>query len=108
MASNIKPTGVTADRTRRIVTINWNDGDSCAYSFAGLRAICPCVSCRGGHENMGGPPDKTLLRNARDDELTLESVNAVGSYALQFVWGDGHSTGIYTWAYLYEACQENS
>lgn len=106
--SKIRPSGVTADRTKRIVTITWNNGESCDYPFAGLRAICPCVTCRGGHENMGGPPDVTLLRTAKDDTLTLEAVNTVGSYAVQFVWGDGHDTGIYTWAYLYEACRDSS
>jgi DUF971 family protein len=104
MANKIRPTGLTADRTKRIVTIQWSDGTSCDYPFAGLRAICPCVTCRGGHENMGQPADKHLLQGAVDDSLTLEDVATVGSYAVQFQWGDAHSTGIYTWEYLYAAC----
>ncbi len=104
MTNNVRPTGVTADRQNRVVTIGWSDGRECEYSFAGLRAICPCVECRGGHANMGYPADKELLRTAQDDTLTLERIDPVGSYALQFTWGDGHSTGIYTWQYLYEAC----
>lgn len=106
MQDKIRPTGVTADRSKRQVTITWSDGTSCDYSFAGLRAVCPCAECRGGHENMGRPADKHLLRLAKDDKLTLESADAVGSYALQFTWSDGHSAGIYTWDYLYEACQD--
>jgi DUF971 family protein len=62
--------------------------------------------CQGGHENMGRPPDKLLLEKSRDEELNLEAANAVGSYAIQFVWNDGHDSGIYTWEYLYEACLE--
>ncbi len=108
MDNKVRPTGVTADRTQRVVSITWSDGSQCDYPYAGLRAICPCVSCRGGHEHMGGPPDKTLLHTAKNDSLTLESVNTVGSYAVQFEWGDGHSTGIYTWAYLHEACQRTT
>ncbi len=102
--SKIKPTGVQADRNERMVTITWSDGKSCRYSFAGLRAICPCVTCRGGHDNMGFPADKELLRTAQNESLNLENVTAVGSYALSFAWSDGHSSGIYTWQYLYEAC----
>ncbi len=30
----------------------------------------------------------------------LESVEVIGNYALQLVWGDGHKFGIYTWEYL--------
>lgn len=100
----IKPTGVKADRTRRVLTIRWSNGRSCELPFAGLRAICPCVACRGGHGNMGQPPDLALLHSAQDDALALENVAAVGSYALGFQWSDGHSTGIYTWDYLQQAC----
>ncbi|MCP5098583.1 MAG: DUF971 domain-containing protein [Chloroflexi bacterium] len=104
MSNNIRPTGVKADRTKRIVTINWNNGTSCDYPFAGLRANCPCVQCKGGHDNMGTPFDINLLHAAQNDELTLEQVGAVGSYALQFVWGDGHDSGIFTWSYLLQGC----
>lgn len=99
----VKPTGVTADRNERVLIINWSDGLVSRLSFAGLRAVCPCVECKGGHENMGGPPDLETMRTAHDDSLNLESVEAVGSYALQFQWSDGHWTGIYTWDYLRQA-----
>ncbi len=36
--------------------------------------------------------------------LNLDAATAVGSYAIQFAWNDGHDSGIYTWNYLYEAC----
>jgi DUF971 family protein len=104
MTSKIKPTNVTADRRERMLTIEWSDGRVCRYSFAGLRAVCPCVLCRGGHAHMGGPADKLLLEKSRDDALNLEAATPVGSYAVQFAWSDGHDSGIYTWEYLYEAC----
>ena len=99
----VRPTGVTADRQKRQLTVTWDDGQASHYPFAGLRAICPCVECRGGHEHMGGPPDVDLLHTAVNDALNLEFVQAVGSYALQFSWSDGHATGIYTWDYLRQA-----
>jgi len=99
----VKPTGVTADRNERVLIINWSDGRVSRLPFAGLRAVCPCVECKGGHENMGGPPDLEVMRTAHDENLNLESVEAVGSYALQFQWSDGHWTGIYTWDYLRQA-----
>jgi DUF971 family protein len=33
------------------------------------------------------------------------SAQAVGRYALQFNWQDGHAGGIYSWEYLRKACQ---
>jgi DUF971 family protein len=104
MTTRHRPTNVVADRRHRVLVIKWNDGRECRYSFAGLRAICPCVLCQGGHANMGRPADKLLLQRAQDDALNLEAVTPVGSYAVQFVWNDGHDSGIYGWEYLYEAC----
>jgi DUF971 family protein len=104
MTNKIRPVNVTADRQARVLTIHWNDGRECRYSFAGLRAVCPCVQCRGGHANMGRPADKLLLEKSVDEQLNLEAANPVGSYAVQFVWNDGHDSGIYSWEYLYEAC----
>ena len=33
------------------------------------------------------------------------SAHAVGRYAIQFNWLDGHSGGIYSWEYLRRVCQ---
>ena len=38
--------------------------------------------------------------------IVIEQVQAVGTYALQFQWSDGHYTGIYTWTYLRSADPE--
>ena len=104
MSTRHRPTNVTADRQQRSVIITWSDGRECRYSFAGLRAVCPCVLCQGGHENMGRPADKLLLERAENADLNLEAITAVGSYAVQLRWNDSHDSGIYTWEYLYEAC----
>ena len=100
----IRPVDVTADRARRILIIRWNDGHQSEYSFSGLRQACPCVECRGGHAHMGKPPNPLQIRDAEIAELNLESIEAVGTYALQFSWSDGHSTGIYSWEWLRAAC----
>ena len=102
--SKIRPTNITADRNERVLIINWNDGKEGRYPFAGLRAVCPCAECQGGHENMGQPADKELLYSAENPDLNMENVEQVGSYALGIAWSDGHWQGIYTWQYLYNAC----
>jgi DUF971 family protein len=53
---------------------------------------------------MGRPVDPAVVRDTPRLGLTLDSVDQVGSYALSFHWGDGHSTGIYTWQLLRDAC----
>lgn len=102
--SNTRPAGVTADRDKRVLIIRWNDGHESRYPFAGLRAICPCAECRGGHENMGRPPDPRVVRDTPPNDLTMQQIQAVGNYALQVTWSDGHGAGIYTWGFLRAAC----
>jgi DUF971 family protein len=100
----IRPIKITADRNERVLIISWNDSQECRYPFAGLRAVCPCAECQGGHNNMGRPADKELLRSAEDPEINIEKIEQVGTYALTILWSDGHWQGIYTWNYLHEAC----
>ncbi len=99
-----RPEQVTADRNQRLLIINWDDGHESRYPFAGLRAVCPCVECRGGHQNMGQPSDPALVRDTPPSDITLDGLEAVGAYALQIQWGDGHSTGIYSWEMLRNIC----
>ena len=35
----------------------------------------------------------------------LKGATAVGNYAIQFAWGDGHEQGIYTWEHLRSLCE---
>ena len=103
----MRPTAITLDRKRNVLIIPWDDGHRSEYPLAGLREACPCVECRGGHEQMGQPPDPDLMVNipltpARSYNLTR--LVPVGNYALQPEWDDGHHTGLYTWAYLRALC----
>lgn len=47
------------------------------------------------------------MLQAGKKNVNIEAINSVGNYALQLVFDDGHDTGIYSWTYLYELC-ENS
>jgi DUF971 family protein len=100
----MRPKQITADRRKRMLYIGWDDGHESHYRFSGLRAVCPCVECKGGHAQMGLPPEPRVVRDTPLVDLNLEQVVAVGSYAIQFYWDDGHSTGIYTWELLRAAC----
>ncbi len=79
----------------RVVRITWSDDHAGEYPFAYLRGWCPCAGCQG----HGG--DKRYIHAGNTD---LDKISVVGNYALQFHWGDGHETGIYTYRYLRELC----
>jgi DUF971 family protein len=102
--TNTNPSGISINKSDRIVIISWQDGHESRYSFDGLRVVCPCVECKGGHQYMGGPVDPRTIRDAEAGDIFLRDAINVGSYAIQFYWSDGHSSGIYSWSLLRAAC----
>jgi DUF971 family protein len=46
--------------------------------------------------NLYKNPDKPYTENA----FKLVRIAAVGGYALQPLWGDGHGTGLYSFDYI--------
>lgn len=103
--STLRPTKIDVNQSEGYLLISWNDGAECVYPLSHLREACPCVECRGGHENMGKAfaPDNILkLTPARS--YKLEAIGMVGNYAIQPLWDDGHETGIYSWDYLRHIC----
>src|SRR3954470_3956655 len=102
-----RPTGITLDKTAGRLVITWNDGATCRYPLSNLREACPCVECRGGHQNMGRQSDPAnILALTPSRSYAMENIEFVGTYALQPFWDDGHHTGIYTWEFLRRLCPE--
>lgn len=87
-----KPIGISAPHGARIFTIRWAGGASDALPHSILRGYCPCAGCQG-HSG------RIAFQAGRD--LDLREVKAVGNYALALTWGDGHSSGIYSFDYLH-------
>jgi DUF971 family protein len=102
--TDLRPTGITHDRQGHQLLIAWNDGHESVYPLDVLRAICPCVSCRGGHDKMGPQHEPDILTLTPTHSYELRDMQLVGHYALQLWWDDGHNSGIYTWSLLRRNC----
>jgi len=108
---------MTPEKVRVLLTegkgleIDWQDGHRSTWSFTWLRWACPCASCVGERkaENRqpGEPKPKPveLLPMYAPPADKPGSAQAVGRYAIQFNWMDGHNGGIYSWEYLRRSCQ---
>jgi DUF971 family protein len=99
-----KPRTVTVNRQAGQLIIDWADGHHSEYPLAGIRAVCPCVTCRGGHAQMSAPVPRHELFNAPNGSDTVTAAEFVGGYAIQFTWADGHTAGIYSWGMLRWLC----
>lgn len=104
--SKLRPTGITADRADKTMTVVWSDGHTSIYPFGLLRNACPCAECRGGHHNMTPEPGPDVFDIPLIDDRSTEirEIKPVGNYAINIVWGDGHHFGIYNWSYLRSLC----
>lgn|SRR5436190_20422831 len=84
----------------REVAIRWEDGSESYIPLEALRRACPCAGCKGETDVMGqvhrGPE---VAYGPRSFEM--REMKRVGGYGIQPVWGDGHSTGIYSFDYLH-------
>ena len=80
------------------LAIQWNDGAESFLDLQFLRRACPCAACGGEPDVLGN-----ILRpnvSYSDNSFELAGFEIVGGYALQPLWRDGHSTGIYSFQYL--------
>jgi DUF971 family protein len=106
-ASMITPKAINLNKGEAYLEIVWTDGETCRYPLPQLREACPCVECRGGHENMGrhnDPTDLLVLKLTPARSYVITDIQLAGNYALIPTWSDGHHTGIYTWEYLKRLC----
>lgn len=84
------------------IQLTWSDGRTCMYPYRYLRLQCACASCV---EEMTG---RKLLSVASvpEDVIAVEYI-PVGRYALQFLWSDGHETGIYPFTMLLRLAEKD-
>lgn len=86
------PVQVHLHEAARRLQIDWSDGVTTHYALTYLRGWCPCAKCQGHFSGTYRFVDVPGVR--------LLDVDAVGSYAIQPSWSDGHSSGIYAFTYL--------
>ncbi len=81
------------------LTVQWSDGRVSIYPIRYLRKMSPSADARALREEMARNP-LTVLPSGGEAEVTAESAELVGNYALRIRFSDGHDTGIYSWEYL--------
>jgi DUF971 family protein len=102
-----KPVGVKVHvTTGEGVEITWSDGHTSRYDFVYLRDQCPCAVCndeRAKKEKVSPNASASVLPMFKP-RATAKAAKAVGNYAIQIDFSDGHSTGIYSFSHLREIC----
>jgi len=93
-ADTPQPTSITVHQRSRVLEIGFADGKQFRIPFELMRVYSPSAEVKGH-----GAGQEVLQTGKR--EVAVVSLEAVGNYAVQPVFSDGHNTGIYSWDYLY-------
>ncbi len=88
------PTEIKLRQKSRLMELVFSDGSQFELSYELLRVYSPSAEVRGHG------PGQEVLQVGKGD-VDISSLEPSGSYAVQPTFSDGHSTGIYSWDYLY-------
>ena len=87
------PEAINYSQSRRILTISFPESDPVELSSELLRVLSPSA------EVQGHGPGQEVLQTGKQG-VSITDMQPIGHYAVQLSFDDGHSSGLYTWAYL--------
>jgi DUF971 family protein len=89
------PQELTVHAQSRVLEIGFSDGKTFRIPFELMRVYSPSAEVQGH-----GPGQEVLQTGKRGVEVV--NMEPVGNYGVKPTFSDGHDSGIYTWAYLYQ------
>jgi DUF971 family protein len=89
------PTELRLHKDRKALTVAFDDGASFELPAEYLRVRSPSAEVQGH-----SPAERRVVGGKR--EVQILELHPVGNYAVRLVFDDMHSTGIFTWDYLFE------
>ncbi len=87
------PTDIKLKKGDNTLTITFDSGVVKVFSAKYLRENSPSAEVQG----HGGNKPQVHINPA----VRITDVEAVGNYAVRIIFDDGHATGLYSWAWLY-------
>ena len=94
MSNKRIPTEITLHKQQRSLEIAFDDGARFDLPCEYLRVNSPSA------EVQGHGPGQEVLQLGKED-VNIEKIEQVGTYAIQPSFDDGHESGIYAWDTLY-------
>jgi DUF971 family protein len=88
------PTDIKLHQQSRLMEIVFNNGRRFELPYEYLRVYSPSAEVRGH-----GTGQEVLQTGKKN--VGIGEIEAVGRYAVQPTFTDGHSSGIYSWEYLF-------
>ncbi len=88
------PQDLTVHSQSKVLEVSFSDGARFRIPFELMRVYSPSA------EVLGHGPGQEVLQTGKR-EVGLSSLEPIGNYAVQPSFSDGHTSGIFSWEYLY-------
>jgi DUF971 family protein len=102
------PEDISVSTARREMRILWKDSHESVFPFDLLRRECPCALCNDQRSKSSASAGLSLTVLSgpvlKSGEVQVKEASPVGRYAINFVWSDGHDSGIYAFDFLRALC----
>jgi DUF971 family protein len=89
------PSELRLAKDRKELVVTFDNGECFALDAEYLRVMSPSAEVRGH-----SPDERKTVPGKRN--VAILEVQPIGNYAVRLVFDDLHSTGIYSWDYLFE------
>ena len=93
--AKVTPTEIQLHQKSRVLEIAFDDGSRYELTCEYLRVYSPSA------EVAGHGPGQEVLQIGKED-VNITAIEPVGNYAVQLVFDDNHSSGLYSWEYLHK------
>lgn len=99
--SGPRPESITLHRASHVLEVGFDSGEVFRLPAEYLRVHSPSAEVQGH-----GPGQRKLVAGKRD--VNIAAIEPVGQYGVLLRFDDGHATGIFSWATLYELGREQA
>ncbi|MCI0466547.1 MAG: DUF971 domain-containing protein [Beijerinckiaceae bacterium] len=89
------PSELRVRESGRVLSVSFEGGEHYDLAAEYLRVMSPSAEVQGHR-----PEERLTIGGKRGCRMT--GIEPVGSYAVRLIFDDSHSTGIFTWEYLFE------
>ncbi len=89
------PTELRLRKDRKALAVTFDNGESFELAAEYLRVRSPSAEVKGH-----SPSERRTV--AGKENVQILELHPVGNYAIRLVFDDMHSTGIFSWDYLFE------
>ena len=95
------PTELRLAKDKKSLAVTFDGGASFTLAAEYLRVTSPSAEVQGH-----SPSERKTVPGKRN--VAILEVHPIGNYAVRLVFDDMHSTGIYSWDYLYELGRDHA